>query len=317
MTLLDMLTHALRPAAILVSLGAGGCFWTIEDDADEPSADSGGEDDGDDAGGDDEGGDAEGGDDDGGDADETGDGGGVLDCDASWELEGVVSGVDAAFDGYWVDTTFYNTSLEEVVLSEIDFELMEAMGLDPEDPEDQDRFKWFSAGFELRNLYTEYLDEYHFEGFLPKTGRDLSIAFFDLAESEVQPGTAVAVFDVSAIEPPRDADDLDALGAILRELIDEMRGNGQPDAVITFAPDRSDETIGEAIWIAMLSQSGRFASSGTATFHSLVDELGEPMAELAYPNVGIGAVSISVDAAFGDGESLQLDAACLPALISG
>jgi hypothetical protein len=201
------------------------------------------------------------------------------------------------------------------VLGEIDFELMEQLGLDPEDPEDRERFAYFFAGFELRNLYGEQLDE-AYGGILPKTGRDLSIAFFDLSAHDVQPGTPVAVFDVSPFEAVRNSGDRDAISTMLRELVDEMRDNGQPDAVVTFAPDRSNESLAEVVFISMLSPNARFAASGSASFHSALDLGGAPLEELSYPNHELGTVSIAFEAEIGGG-MVSLDASCLPTIISG
>ncbi|MCA9710439.1 MAG: hypothetical protein KDK70_31655 [Myxococcales bacterium] len=281
-------------------LGTSGCPIDVDTDADtDPGATDG----------------ADGADDTDG-ADETaGEAGGNPACSASHQLTGSVDGVSAAYDGYLVDTTFYNTSLEEIVLSEIDFEIMEQLGLEPEDPEDQERFKYFSSGFELRNLYMEQLDE-SYGGFLPKTGRDLSVAFFDLSTHQVQPGTPVEVFDVSPFEAIRNSGDRDAIATMLREMVDQMRSNGQPDAVITFAPDRSDESIVEVVFISMLSPNARFASSGTATFHSVLDASGQPLDALEYPNHDIDALSIEFEAEI-DGGPVTLEASCLPTLISG
>jgi hypothetical protein len=298
------LTTRTATALAFALFAPPGCLWTVDDD-DDDGADTG--DDGDDEEDDDN-------DDDG--ADVTG--GDANACTEDFSLAGTIEGEDAAFAVNSHDTTFYNVSLEEVVFEQIDFELMEALGLEPEDPEDRARFAYFSKGFELRNLYTETLDEYYdvFE-ILPKMGHDVSIAFFDLAAHDVQPGTDVAVFDASSIEPVRASGDRDALGAELRVLIDEMRSNGKPDLVVTYAPDRSDELVGNAIWIAMLSPSGRFATSGLGRFHELLDTQGEPMSQMIYPMAGIDAVSITVDVAFAADESFAVDAECMPVLISG
>jgi hypothetical protein len=293
--------------ALAFALFTPGCFWTVDGDDDEPADTGDDDDDGnddDDANDDDDGADVTGGD--------------ANVCTEDFTLAGTIEGEDAAFAANVHDTTFYNVSLEEVVFEQIDFELMEALGLSPEDPEDRARFAYFSKGFELRNLYTETIDEYYdiFE-LLPKTRHDVSIAFFDLSAHDVQPGTDVAVFDASSIEPVRASGDRDALGAELRVLIDDMRSNGQPDLVVTYAPDRSDELVGNALWIAMLSPNGRFATSGVGSFHELLDAQGEPLSQMTYPMEGIEAVSITVDVAFASGESLSVDAECMPVAISG
>ena len=296
---------ALRAAILASSLCASGCFWT-DSDADDPDADTGDADDE---------ADPQDGDDD--DADDTGDVDVGLACDPSFALAGTLDGIDAADAAPSPDTTFYNRSLEEVVFGQVDFALMEELGLSAEDPEDRERFAYFSAGFELRNLYTEYLDDDYVAGLLPRIGSDVSIAFFDLAAHDVQPGTPVAVFDASPIEAVRNSGDRDALAAVIRELVDDMRTNGQPDVVVTFAPDRSDESLAEAIWIAMLSPNARFATAGTATYHSLVDLDGTSMTELAYPNQSIAAISIDVDASFSEDEPFTVAATCLPVTTSG
>lgn len=288
-------------AAALAAALAPGCLWDTEasDDA-GAAADGSGDDTGDD-----------GDQDDGADAPVE-----APACAMDYELDGVVAGRDAYPAGYAVDATFYNASLEEIVLGEVDFELMAAMGLDPQDEGDQDRFAYFVSGFDLRNLYTEHLGTDHIPGILPKVGRDLSIALYDLTAHDVQPGTPIAVFDASGIDALRDAGDLDALGALLRTLIDDMRSNGRPDAVITFAPDRSQESLVEAIWIAMLAPGARFAAGGTASFDSPLDDRGSPIEAFVYPVAGVTALSLSLDATFLDG-TLSLDAECLHLQISG
>lgn len=293
----------LALAALAAALGTGGCFWDVDGDGPGGDTDPGATDSADGADG------ADG-------VDETaGDEGEDAVCITAYELIGSVDDVDASYSGYRVDTTFYNTSLEEIVLGEIDFEIMEELGLHPEDPEDQDRFKYFFAGFELRNLYIEELNE-TYGGILPKTGRDVSVVFFDLSAHDVQPGTSVAIFDVSPFEAVRNSGDKDAISTQLRAMVDEMRSNGQPDAVVTFAPDRSGETIAEVIFISMLSPNARFAASGTATFHSVIDGSGQPLEELEYPNHEIAAMSIDFEAEFSE-STVTLDASCLPTLISG
>ncbi len=296
-----------RAIALTVAMAAPGCFWTVDgddDDANVDTGDDGPDDDGDDDDGDDDGADVTGGD--------------ALECSEDFTLAGTVEGEDAAFPVDVHDTTFYNVSLEEVVFEQVDFELMEQMGLSPEDPEDRTRFAYFSKGFELRNLYTETVSgSYDGFGLLPKMGHDVSIAFFDLSVHDVQPGTEVAVFDASSIEAARDSGDRDMLATELRVLIDEMRGNGKPDLVVTYAPDRSDELVGNAIWIAMLSPNGRFATSGTGSYHDMLDAASDPIPAMAYPMQDIAAVSITIDVAFAEGESFSVDAECMPVLISG
>ncbi len=299
----DSLFVVLGGAALLGALGTGGCIIVEGDADDDTSGDTGNDDSGTDSG------------DDAESVDETGGGSGGS-CSTLYALDGAVDGVESSFDGYQVDTTFYNTSLEEVVLGEIDFELMEQLGLDPEDPEDQDRFKYFFAGFELRNLYVESLDSTYPGGILPKTGRDVSVALFDLSAHDVQPGDTVQVFDASSFEAVRNSGDRDAIATALRELIDQMRSNDQPDAIVTYAPDRSDESIAEVIFISMLSPHARFGASGTASFHSLHAADGTPMETLSYPNQDIGTMSIDFQAEIG-GETVTLEASCLETVISG
>ena len=245
--------------------------------------------------------------------DESGDDGGTASCSTDFALAGVVEGVDADFDGYSVDTTFYNTSLEEVVLDSIDMEVMEAMGLDPDDPEDEARYNYAIRGFDLRNLYTEYVDT---GGILLTPGRDISIAFYDLSDHEVQPGTEIDVFDMSPLQAVRNGGDSEALGNVLRELIDEMRTNDKPDVVVTYAPDRSGESLGEQIFIALLSPNARFGTDGVGTFHSLTSFGGGALDSLAYPVSDVGTTSITIDTTIA-GAPFSVDSDCLPTAVSG
>jgi len=238
-------------------------------------------------------------------------------CDRDVDIRGQVSGTDVALDEYKVQSVWFNTSLEEQALSDVDREMMDEMGLDDQDQADVERFLYFTKNYDLRNLYIEQLSETEYGALGAKIGKDLGIYFFDLADYEVQPGAPIAVFDVSAVEAPRDAGDTDALGEVLRQLIDEMRDNGRPDAIVAFAPDRSEESEVESIFIEMLSPTARFATSGKATFRDVEDKAGNPVSTVAYPTDDIDNISFSADVTFGEGEHVVVQTECVLTSISG
>lgn len=238
-------------------------------------------------------------------------------CDRDVDIRGQVSGTDVYLEDYKVQSVWFNSSLEEQALSDLDREMMEQMGLDDQEQADVERFLYFTKNYDLRNLYIEQLTETEYGALGAKIGKDLGIYFFDLADHEVQPGTPIAVFDVSDVEAPRNAGDTEALGEVLRQLIDEMRDNGRPDAIVAFAADRSEETEAESIFIEMLSPTARFATSGTARFRDVEDLAGLPVSTLQYPTEDIDNISFSADVTFGEGEHVVVKTECVLTAISG
>jgi hypothetical protein len=238
-------------------------------------------------------------------------------CDREVDIRGQVSDTDVYQEDYKVQSVWFNSSLEEQALSDLDREMMEQMGLDDQEQADVERFLYFTKNYDLRNLYIEQLSETEFGALGAKIGKDLGIYFFDLEDHEVQPGTPIAVFDVSDVEVPRDMGDTEALGEVLRQLIDEMRDNGRPDAIVAFAPDRSEESEAESIFIEMLSPNARFATSGTATFRDVEDLSGLPVSTLVYPTEDIDNISFSADVVFGEGEHVVVQTECVLTSVSG
>lgn len=276
----------------LGSLGSGGC--AVEDHASTPLAEAD-DHDADDHGGDDHGGDEE--------------PAPLYDCPLDYELLGEVDGLFASQGDYTVGMKLREHTEAEQPLHELQTAMMAEMGLDPEDPEDQDRFRYLALGYDLRNTYTEY-DPDAFIGII----RAMSITVYDVAENEVQPDTPIAIFDASALEEVRSDPDPAALGDMLRALADEMRSNGRPDAIVAFAPDRRGEPAGEMLMDVMYSANARFATSGTISFGDLRGHDGGVIEELEAPLVGIVRAAIDVDGELA-GNPVSVSAECLPVTV--
>ncbi len=245
-------------------------------------------------------------------------------CDRVVDITGAVDGVDVAFDDYEVQSVWFNTSLEQELdkeLSSIDREIMEEMGLDPDNNEDVARYRYFNQAYDLRFLFIEQLSESDYGALGAEIGRDLGVFFFDLEPGNVQPDTDVAVFDLSPVEAPRDAGNKQALGNALRTALDTMRDNGKPDVLVAFAPDRSDEGQPRSTFINLFGESTRFASAGTARFGNGMTSAGEPLDAIEYPltdvdNLGLSA-SVTIPGATLAGETVTIDADCVVVSVSG
>ena len=240
-----------------------------------------------------------------------------FECALDYEVLGQVDGVFASQGDYSVRMEFSDRFERDVPVGPDvpGYELLAArmgqMGLDASDPDDQERYFYLRHGAELVNSFTEYVDE----GFFGTIGRDLSITVYDLAEHGVQPGGAIAIFDVSSIEELRNEADRSALGDAIREIVDEMRSNGQPDAVVAFAPDRSEEPTDDIVLDVMFSQSARFATAGTLTVDDLRLADGAPIDALDDPLADIAWASIDVEGELA-GNPLLVSAQCLPVTVT-
>lgn len=241
-------------------------------------------------------------------------------CDRQVVITGEVEGVSVGFDDYQVQSVWFNTSIEEAVeqeLSSLDREIMEEMGLDPDDSEDVERYRYFNQAYDLRFLFIEQLDEGQYGALGATIGRDLGVYFFDLAESEVQPGTSVEVFDLSSIEGPRDRGNRDALGEAMRTAIDTMRSDGKPNALVAFDPDRTDDGQPRSAFITLFAGGARFGTSGTASFGDGMDSSGAPLESIVYPLEDVDNLGLSVDATLSGGEVVTVEASCVVVDVSG
>jgi len=241
-------------------------------------------------------------------------------CDRDLVVTGTVDGVRTSSDDYSMQSVWFNTSIEEEAVSDLDRELMENMGLDPDDDEDVSRYVYFTQNYDHRVLLMEELSTTDLGSLGGTIGKDLGTFFFDLEEEATQPETWVKVFDASPIEAPRDAGNLSALGDAIRDVIDEMRSNGQPDVLVAFSPDRSDETVAESSLIVLLSNTARYARSGQARFHEVISLTGDPVESIDYPTDDIDAMSLDSSVVFDDGDdadTVDVQATCLKVSVSG
>ena len=228
-------------------------------------------------------------------------------CDRTHSLTGEISESQVDFDGYEIQAVWFNTSLEQRLTDEVsalDMEIMAEMGLDPSSNDDVMRYKYWIQAYDLRFLFIEQLSEGNYGALGSEIGRDLGFYFFDLNAHEIQPGTQVAVFDISSIEPLRNSGDTAALGDEIRNLVDTMRDNGQPDLLVAYSPDRSGEDTFRSALINLFSANARFASSGSAEFVGVLDTVGNPVSSMPYPVSGLDSMGLRAELQFRGGQTL-------------
>jgi hypothetical protein len=218
-------------------------------------------------------------------------------CTPRLELEGQVDGTTISSDVYEQGTSWFVYAYDEWVLDQLSREGMKWLGLDSDSLEDVARYRYFTHAFDLRVLKTEFAP-----GNLALGGRDLGIYFYDLELHDVQPGVEVEVFDISSIEALREQGDLAALGDEVRRLLDEMRDNGQPDVIVAFNSDRSEEKLPFKLFINLLAPHTRFASSGSARYFDLWADEGMYLSSVEHPVDDVNAVSVEAEVAFGEDE---------------
>jgi len=245
-------------------------------------------------------------------------------CQRSLSIQGSVSQVDVNSSEYDMQSVWFNSSVEEIVLTELDERMMEDLGLDIMANEDIERYAYWLSAYDFRTLLIETteneltLDSSNGASLqldhITADGKDLSVYFFELKENDVQPDTDVEVFDISEIQDLRDSPE--ELGRAVRRLIDEMRTNNQADAIVAFTPDRSADSALENIFINLFSPSSSFASSGGARFTQLKAIDGEVIPVLDYPVEGVDAISTQYEVKFAEDE-VQVQADCFKLRISG
>jgi hypothetical protein len=231
-------------------------------------------------------------------------------CTTGLTRSGTVAGTSLEYPST-PDTTWFNRSLEEVVLNEIDRAMMEEDGLDPDDDEDVRRFRYFINGFDLRWIVRETPAPGNWFG---KT--DFAVYVFDLVRASAAPDGTFAVFDASAVREARLSGDKEQLGKTIRATVDAMKADPRPKAIIAFAPDRNPESSFERAFINLFARDVHFATTGSVTVSNLRDSSGAPITAVPYPlrNVRTLDVSASGDMA---GSAIKVGGSCLDLVISG
>jgi hypothetical protein len=224
-------------------------------------------------------------------------------CPMTHELTGSVAGVSIDSPEYDIDVRWFNYSPDEAVATELERALIEEVGLDPDDIEDVRRYRYLTTSFDLRLLYAE--SSGGFTDF--KVKKDLGLYFFDLDMHDVQPGELVDIYDLSAIETLRGADETEELGELLRTIVDDMRSNGRPDAVVAFEPDRLDEGA-RSILINLFGRDTRFATTGKASFDHVFDGA-QPLTTVEHPLRSATHLSVHAEVSVGS-DALELDVQC-------
>lgn len=235
-------------------------------------------------------------------------------CDRVVTLDGAVGGTAPYDDAMSVQGAWFLRSAEESALSALDQEVMERMGLDFNDEADVQRYRYFTSQYDVRLLFVEELSQTDAGSLGATIGRDFGVFLFDAFDAQLQPGTKVQVFDLSAVEAARRAGDRDALGEAVRTAIDTMRTNGIVDALVAFAPDRSAEGA-ESNLIVLLSANATYATGGSVSLEGVLDLQGTALTEITHPTNTIDSFGLQGTVDFG-GDAVALDAACVKAVIS-
>jgi hypothetical protein len=231
-------------------------------------------------------------------------------CNTTLNRTGTVAGTSLDYPSTPA-TTWFNTSLEEVVLSPVDEEMMKEAGLSPDDVNDVNRFKYFTHGFDFRLIL----------GDTPSPGNwfgksDLSVYLFDVADTATAPGTDVVVFDASAVREARLSGDKSKLASTIRATVDAMKAIPRPKAVVAFAPDRIPETSVERAFINLFARDVHFATTGSVTLSNLRGVTGALLGPVRYPLHTLRTLDVKAQGAFA-GTPFTANASCLDVQISG
>ncbi|MDH5217300.1 MAG: hypothetical protein OEX19_06380 [Gammaproteobacteria bacterium] len=181
--------------------------------------------------------------------------------------------------------------------------------------------------------------------------KDYAVYIFDLEDQKYQPGTPIEVFDFSALSQTtleidwgavKDAvenaaintanDVADTIGGIFanrkiqsragltnadeiadlfRELVDDMRSNNKPDAIIGFNLDRSADQTASLGLVNLFSPKTIFANSGTVKLTQAKDIKNKTIDTIKYPITDVHKISFTVNGDFDDHGNVQTDASCL------
>jgi hypothetical protein len=231
-------------------------------------------------------------------------------CGAALSRSGTVAGTSLEYPSK-PDTTWFNRSLEEVVLSDIDEAMMREAGLDPDDDADVRRFRYFIHGFDLRWIVREDPAPGNWFG-----KSDFAVYVFDLARTSTPPDGTVAVYDASAVREARLSGDKARLGETIRATTDAMKADPRPKAIIAFAPDRNAESSVERAFINLFARDVHFATTGSVTISNLRDPTGAPPASLAYPLRNVRTLDVSAHGEIA-GTTITVGGSCLDLVISG
>ena len=278
-------------------------------------------------------------------------------CPATFDISGMIEETDIDTD-YLYNVTWFNSSAEEEAIGNAEKLVMTALGLDITDVDDIARFKYFTENYELSLSFIEPntndtpFDELDFEHFGSEDiKKDYAVYVFDLEDEKYQPGTAIEVFDFSALsqttleidwdavkEAVEDAaintanDIADTIGGILssrkiqtsagltnadeiadlfRDLVDDMRSNNKPDAIIGFNLDRSADQTASLGLVNLFSPNTIFANSGTVKLSQAKDIKNKTIDTISYPITDIHKISFTINGDFDDHGSVQTDASCL------
>jgi len=104
---------------------------------------------------------------------------------------------------------------------------------------------------------------------------------------------------------------LDEIATTFRRLVDEMRSNGKPDAIIGFNLDRSKDVTTDLALINLFSPNSLFASGGHFTLKEARDVDSVQVNTLDYPIKNIDRISFEIDVEFDDHGSIQSEAQCI------
>lgn len=278
-------------------------------------------------------------------------------CPATLEISGTIDEVDVGTDiNYLYNATWFNTSLEQEALNEAEKTVMTAIGLNINDADDIARFSYFIKAFELRLIFIEphigdLTDDDPDSVDSANIRKDYSAYIFDLEENEYQPGTEIEVFDFSQLsqvdididwagvrntledlagdvkdgitsllsktEARQGLTNADEVANTFRTLVDQMRNNGKPDAIIGFNLDRSKDITADLMLINLFSPNTIFANSGTVTVTDAKNTEGQNISAINYgPVAGIDRISFNIAAEFTGHGSVESEAKCFKLDIS-
>ena len=231
-------------------------------------------------------------------------------CTTGLSRSGTIAGTSLDYPST-PDTTWFNNSLEEVALTELDKTLMEDAGLSIDDDADVRRFRYFTHGFDFRWIVGDEPSPGNWFG-----KSDFSVYLFDVVETATPIDAKVAVFDASAVRDARLSGDKNRLASAIRTTVDAMKADHRAKAIIAFAPDRNPETSVERAFINLFARDVHFATSGTVAISNLRDPAGAPVTSVSLPLHNVRTLDLSAQ---GDmaGAPFVSRGSCLDLQISG
>jgi hypothetical protein len=240
----------------------------------------------------------------------SGGGGGSATCSLELTRAGTIAGTSLDYPSA-PDTTWFNTSLEEEALNELDEAMMREAGLSPEDDEDVRRFAYFTRGFDFRWIVREDPSPGNWFG-----KSDFGVYLFDVVDTGTPPDAAIAVFDASSVRDARLSGDKGRLGDAIRTTVDAMRADRRPKAIVAFAPDRNPESSWERAFINLFARDVHFATTGSVSTSNLRDAAGRPVSGVTYPLRDVSTLDAAAEGEMA-GAPFTVRGACLALRISG